>query len=65
MLIDIFSEDNSININYKAISLFGLNTAAYFTLLISIYKKALRKNKVDSDYFTLDRDYVRKNFGFK
>lgn len=63
MLIDIFSEDNSININYKAISLFGLNTAAYFTLLISIYKKALRKNKVDSDYFTLDRDYVRKTLG--
>ena len=63
MLIDIFSEDNSININYKAISLFGLNTAAYFTLLISIYKKALRKNKVDGEYFTLDRDYVRKTLG--
>ena len=60
MLLDIFNEDNNIVINYKAISLFGLNTAAYFTLLISIYKKAVRKNKLDNDYFNLDRNYVRK-----
>ena len=63
MLLDIFNEDNNIVINYKAISLFGLNTAAYFTLLISIYKKAVRKNKLDNDYFNLDRNYVRKLLG--
>lgn len=63
MLLDIFSEDNHIVINYKAISLFGLNTATYFTLLISIYKKAIRKNKLTNDYFNLNREYVKKLIG--
>ena len=63
MLIDIFNQDNSITINYKAITLFGLNTAAYLTLLISIYRKATRKNKLDNDFFKLDRSYIQELLG--
>jgi hypothetical protein len=63
MLIDIFNQDNSITINYKAITLFGLSTAAYLTLLISIYRKATRKNKLDNDFFKLDRSYIQELLG--
>lgn len=61
--MDIFNQDNSITINYKAITLFGLNTAAYLTLLISIYRKATRKNKLDNDFFKLDRSYIQELLG--
>lgn len=63
MLLDIFNEDNSLTLNYKSIQLFGLQTAAYLSCLIIIYKKALRKNKLDKDYFKVDRDYVQKLLG--
>lgn len=63
MLMDIFNEDNSITINYKAITLFGLNTAAYLTLLISIYRKATRKNRLENDFFKLDRSYIQELLG--
>lgn len=59
MLLDIFDNDNSISVNYKAIQIFGLHTAVYLTELINIYKKAIRKNKlVDNDYFKVDRKYI-------
>lgn len=59
MLLDIFDNDNSISINYKTISIFGLPTAVYLTELINIYKKAIRKNKlVDNVYFKVDRKYI-------
>lgn len=61
--MDIFNQDNSITINYKAITLFGLNTAAYLTLLISIYRKATIKNKLDNDFFKLDRSYIQELLG--
>ena len=59
MLLDIFNENNSINLNYKAIKLFGIPTAAYISLLITIYKKAYKKKKIDNDYFKVDRDYIQ------
>ena len=59
MLLDIFYEDNSLIINYKAIKLFGISTAAYFSVLISIYKKAYKKNKIENNYFKVDRDYIQ------
>ena len=58
MLLDIFNEDNSITINFKTIKVFGLPTAVYLTELISIYKKAIRKNKIRDGYFKLDRKYI-------
>jgi hypothetical protein len=59
MLLDIFDNDNSIIINYKTINIFGINTAAYLSELIKIYKKALRKNKIDEEgYFKVDRKYI-------
>ena len=59
MLLDIFDEDNSVIINCKAIKIFGLSTAAYFSILIRIYKKAYKKNKLEDNYFKVDRDYVQ------
>lgn len=58
MLLDIFNEDNSITVNFKTIKVFGLPTAVYLTEIISIYKKAIRKNKIQDGYFKLDRKYV-------
>lgn len=63
MLMDIFDQDNAITVNYKAINLFGLNTATYITLLIAIYRKAIRKNRLDNDFFRLDRTYIQKLLG--
>lgn len=60
MLIDLFNEDNSITINCKAIEYLGLNAAAYFEVLIRIYKKAYKKNKLQEGYFKLDRSYIQK-----
>ena len=58
MLLDVFDNDNSISINYKTIQIFGLPTAVYLTELINIYKKATRKNKLDNEYFKVDRNYI-------
>lgn len=59
MLLDVFDNDNSISVNYKAISIFGLPTAVYLTELINIYKKATRKNKlINETYFKVDRNYI-------
>lgn len=58
MLLDLFNEDNSITVNLKAIKLFGLNTAVYLSEIITIYKKAVRKNKIDDGYFKVDRNYI-------
>ena len=59
MLLDIFDEDNSIIINCKAIKVFGLSTAAYFSTLIRIYKKAYKKKKLEDNYFKVDREYIQ------
>lgn len=63
MLLDIFDEDNSIIINCKAIKVFGLSTAAYFSTLIKIYKKAYKKKKLEDNYFKVDRDYIQSLLG--
>ena len=58
MLLDVFNEDNCITINLKTIKIFGLPTAVYLTELISIFKKAIRKNKLQDGFFKLDRRYM-------
>lgn len=59
MLLDVFDNNNSITINYKTISIFGLPTAVYLTELINIYRKATQKNKlIDDAYFKVDRKYI-------
>ena len=60
MLLDIFYEDNNLIINCKSIKLFGISTAAYFSVLISIYKKAYRKNKMENGYFKVNREYIQE-----
>lgn len=56
MITDILN--NTISINLKAIEIFGLHTAAYISILIDIYKKASKKNKLDNDYMRVDRKYI-------
>lgn len=59
MLLDVFDNNNSITINYKTISIFGLPTAVYLTELINIFRKATQKNKlIDETYFKVDRKYI-------
>ena len=59
MLLDIFNEGNSVTVNYKAIQLFGLQTATYLTELLTIYGKATKKGKlVDDNYFKVNRSFI-------
>ena len=60
MLLDALSEGNSLVINCKAINILGLSTAAYVTVLIDIYRRAIRKNKLDNGYFKVDRSYIQR-----
>lgn len=63
MLLDIFDNDNSLTINYVSIRIFGLVTSCYISELISINKKAIKKNKINDGYFKLDRNYITKILG--
>ena len=59
MLIDIFDMNDYITFNINVAKIFGLNCAVYCSELVTIYKKALKKNKmVDGEFFKLDRKYV-------
>ncbi len=59
MLSSLLNSENYVYINCNLVNLFGLNTAAYLTELISINDKAKRKNKlIDNTYFKIDRNYI-------
>ena len=64
MLLDILDYNNSITINYKTIKVFGLPAAVYLTELLTIYKKADKKKKLDNHgYFKVDRNYINDVLG--
>lgn len=58
MLVDLLLNDNYIVINIKVAQIFGLDGAVYISQLINIYHKALKKNKVENNYFKVDRKYI-------
>lgn len=58
MLIDLLSSSNYVNFNVKLAQILGLKPAIYISQIMDINEKALRKNKVDENYFTIDRKYV-------
>ena len=58
MLIELLSSSNYVNFNIKLAQILGLKPAIYLSQIMDINEKALRKNKVDNNYFTIDRKYI-------
>lgn len=59
MLIDLLSMSNYVSYNIKLAELLGLHSAIYISEIMNINDKAIRKNKVDSNYFKLEREYIK------
>ena len=49
---------NYVNFNVKLAHILGLNTAIYLSQIMDINEKAIRKDKVDKNFFTIDRNYI-------
>lgn len=60
MLIDLLCQENYVSYNVKIAELLGLHCAVYLSELININEKAVRKNKVEGKFFTIDRKYIEK-----
>ena len=58
MLIELLSSSNYVNFNVKLAQILGLKPAIYLSQIMDINEKAIRKNKVDNNYFTIDRKYI-------
>ena len=58
MLIELLSSSNYVNFNIKLAQILGLKPAIYLSQIMDINEKAIRKNKVDNNYFTIDRKYI-------
>lgn len=58
MLLDLLSSDNYICYNIRVAQLMGLHTAVYLSELININRKAITKDKIDNQCFTVNRQYI-------
>lgn len=58
MLIELLSSSNYVNFNVKLAQILGLKPAVYLSQIMDINEKAIRKNKVNDNYFTIDRKYI-------
>jgi hypothetical protein len=58
MLIELLSSSNYVNFNIKLAQILGLKPAIYLSQIMDINEKAIRKNKVNNNYFTIDRKYI-------
>jgi hypothetical protein len=58
MLIDLISMSNYGYYNIQIANMLGLETAVYLGILLDINSKAIRKNKITDNYFTVDRKYI-------
>lgn len=66
MLLDIMSPYNNLIINTKMIKIFGLSTAAYFSVLAEILPRVVQKKYDElagTGYFTVDRGYIELRCG--
>lgn len=52
--------DNYVNYNIQFAQILGLHSAIYVSELLNINEKAVRKKKVQDDYFVVDREYIKK-----
>lgn len=60
MLIELLSMSNYVHFNVKLAHILGLNSAIYLSQLMDINEKAIRKEKTDKNFFTIDRGYITK-----
>jgi hypothetical protein len=60
MLMDILATDNMASYNVKIAQVMGLHTAIYLNELMNINEKAFRKNKIEENFFTIDRNYIQE-----
>ena len=51
--------DNYVNYNIQFAQILGLHTAIYLSELLNINEKAVRKNKIKDNFFTVDRKYIK------
>ena len=58
MLIELLSSSNYVNFNIKVAQILGLKAAIYLSQIMDINEKAIRKNKVENNFFTVDRKYI-------
>ena len=58
MLLDLLCSDNYVSYNVKVAQIMGLNTAVYLSELININRKAINKDKIDNNCFTINRQYI-------
>jgi len=60
MLIELLSMSNYVHFNVKLAHILGLNSSIYLSQIMDINEKAIRKDKTDKNFFTIDRDYITK-----
>ena len=58
MLLDLLSSDNYVSYNVKIAQTMGLHVAVYLAELININRKAINKEKIDENCFTINRQYI-------
>lgn len=58
MLIELLSTSNYVSYNVQLAELLGLHSAIYLSELMNINEKAIKKDKLDNNYFTLVRSYI-------
>lgn len=51
---------NYVHFNVKLAQILGLNSSIYLSQLMDINEKAIRKDKVNENFFTIDREYIAK-----
>ena len=64
MLIDLLSTSNYVSYNIRLAELLGLHAAIYLSELMNINDKAIRKNKLNDNYFKLKREYITSRTTF-
>ena len=60
MLIDLLSMSNYVHFNVKLAHIIGLNSSIYLSQIMDINEKAIRKEKTEKNFFTIDREYITK-----
>lgn len=60
MLIELLSTSNYVSYNIKLAEILGLHAAIYLSELMNINDKAIRKDRLSENMFTLKREYIKK-----
>lgn len=60
MLFDLLSSDNYVSYNVKIAKEMGLYAAVYLAELININRKAINKQRIDNNCFTVNRQYIEE-----